>query len=123
MKRLFSILIVFVSGMFLATVVEADDAADVRAAVMGLNAARNEGNVDALAKYIHPERSIFYYGGALLSEGFDKNGFKAEVDAGLKFDWVISHLGVKVYGDAAIVTGYNVGTITSPDGTAQQGSR
>lgn len=120
MKRLIAILMVLVGGMVLTTIASADDVAD---AVLELLAAMNAGDVHAWTQKTHPERSIFFYGGELLSEGFDKNSLKAALDAGLKFDCVIRHLGVKVYGNAAVVTGYNVGTLTLPDGTSQQGSR
>jgi ketosteroid isomerase-like protein len=43
-----------------------------------------------------------------------------QFDAGFKFNFELRHLKVKVYGDAAIVTGYVMGTSTSPDGTTQE---
>ena len=114
---------VFVFGMVLTTVAEADDAADVKAAVLEFLAAMNAGDANAWGQKVHSGFSIFYYDGELLSEGFDRDGLKAAIAAGLKFNWEIRHLGVKVYGNAAVVTGYNVGTLTLPDGTSQEGSR
>lgn len=59
--------------MVLTTVASADDVADVKTAVLELLAAMNAGDVHAWTQKTHPERSIFFYGGELLSEGFDKN--------------------------------------------------
>jgi ketosteroid isomerase-like protein len=123
MKRLVILLLVLSAFLFHITSALADDATDVKAAVLESQKAMNAGNATAAAQYVHPERSIFFYGGQLLMEQFDASGLKAAFDAGLKFNWDIRHLDVKVYGDGAIVTGYNVGTITSADGTTHQGSR
>ena len=123
MKTLLAIITILLLGMASLTITAPDDEDDVRAAVLELLAAQNAGDVDAWAEKVHPEFSIFFYDGDLLSEGFDKNALKAVLDAGLKFDWEIRHLGVKVYGNTAVVTGYNAGTLTLPDGTSQQGAR
>jgi ketosteroid isomerase-like protein len=40
--------------------------------------------------------------------------------SGFKFNFELRHLEVKVYGDAAVVTGYVMGTVTSPEGTTEQ---
>jgi ketosteroid isomerase-like protein len=42
---------------------------------------------------------------------------QAFFDAGWKADFTVRDLKVKVYGDAAVVTGYLVVTATSPDGS------
>ena len=122
MKRLTIIMMVLVGGIVLTTVAAADDAADVKAAQLAHFAAFNAGDADAVAQYVLPERSHFRgIGGDLLVEGFDKNSLKASFDDGLKFNRQLRHLQVKVYGDAAVVTGYWTGTITFPDGTTRQG--
>ncbi|MEC4679823.1 MAG: nuclear transport factor 2 family protein, partial [Nitrospirota bacterium] len=49
-----------------------------------------------------------------------KNNLQAQLDAGVKFNVQLRHPEVEVYGNVAVVTGYTVGTITSPDGTTRQ---
>ena len=69
----------------------------------------------AIAQYFHSEHSRFHAEG-LLVEGFDKERLKANFDAGLKLDITARHLGVKIYGNTAVATGYIEGRITLPDG-------
>ncbi len=123
MKRFITTLIVLIASLILASSAAADDVSDVKEAWVKVNAAFNAGDVDIMSQYIHAEASLFNYEGRTLSEGFDKDGFKAGFDAGLKFDWDANHLNVKVYGNAAVVTGYHVGTITLPNGDVSQGTR
>ena len=51
----------------------------------------------------------------LLVKSKAKN-LQANFDAGLKWSVELQDLKVDVYGDAAVVTGYLVGTVTLPDG-------
>jgi len=119
MKLLVALLIILVWGLVLTTAANADDVDDVKAAVLAVDAAFNTGDVDAFAQYMHPEHSSFFPG-ELLLEGFSKDRLKALFDSGLKFDLETRHLNVKIYGNTAVATGYNVGTITLPDGTINQ---
>ena len=107
--------------MFLTTVAVADDVGDVKAAVRAVDTAFNSGDADAVAEYMHPEHSRFP-DGELLFEGFNKDHLKALFAAGLKVDLDTRHLGVKIYGNTAVATGYTVGTVTLPDGTINQGT-
>jgi ketosteroid isomerase-like protein len=45
---------------------------------------------------------------------------KADFESGLKLNMDLRHLDVKVYGNAAVVTGYVVGTSTAPSGVIEQ---
>jgi ketosteroid isomerase-like protein len=113
----------FVAGMFLTTVAMADDVDDVKAAVERYFAALNTGDVGAYIEARVPEYSLFV-DGALLSRFHSlteqRNSFQASVDAGFKRNYQLRHLEVKVYGDAAVVTAYNVGTRTRPGRTTEQ---
>ncbi len=116
----------FVVGMFLATVAMADDADDVRAAMLDHYAARNAGDADAYVQLHSPNRSSFSAGGGLLgrSDSLEdlenqKKNLQAQFDAGVKFNVQLRNPEVEVYGNAAVVTGYLVGTITSSDGTTR----
>ena len=119
MRQLIAILILLVGGLVLTTTAMADDVDDVKAAVLAVDAAYNSGDVEAIAQYMHSEHSRFQ-GGGLLVEGFDKEGIKANFEAGLKLNIAARHLDVKIYGSTAVATGYTEGTATSPDGTVNQ---
>ena len=122
MKRLTIIIIVLVGGIVLTTIAAADDVDDVKAAVLAVDDAFKTKDVDAIARYMHPDHSRFLAGG-LLIEGFNKEGLKALFDSGLQVDIVSRHLGVKIYGNTAVVTGYNEGTVTLPGGNVDSFTR
>ncbi len=116
----------FVIGMFATTVAMADDAEDVKAAMLDHYAKRNAGDADAYVQLHSPNRSNFGGAGQLLNRSDSledlenqKNNLQAQLDAGVKFNVQIRHPEVEVYGNVAVVTGYTVGTITSPDGTTR----
>ncbi len=113
----------FVIGMFATTVAIADDADDVKAAVQSYFDAINSGNGAAVARHRVPGYSIFGGGGLIERSGSiaqQGNDIQVQTDAGWKRDYRIQHLEVKVYGNAAVVTGYMTGTLTVPDGTVIQ---
>ncbi len=121
MKSLITTL--FLMGMFLTTAALADDVDDVKAAVQGHFAALKAGDVNAFIRYYASETSVFAGGGLLerfhsLEER--RNDFQAGVDAGEKRNLQLQHMEVKVYGNAAVVTGYLMGTSTAADGTVTQ---
>ncbi|MDA2925337.1 nuclear transport factor 2 family protein [Acidobacteria bacterium AH-259-L09] len=128
MKRLVATVIVLAVGMVLTTVAQADDMADVKAAVLEHYAAINAGDMDAAVQQHTPEFSGFLADGGLLW-GFDsledqRKTFQAFSGAGFKTDWQVvrRHLDVEIYGETAIATFYLVGTITWPGGFTRQGT-
>ena len=123
MRRLIAILMLLSGGMVLTNVAAADDAADVKAAQLALVAALNEGDVEAFGQYFLPESTAFYASGGLLTEPSRGKQLKAKFDAGLKYDLQLRHLDVKVYDNAAVLTGYVTGVIILPDGTTEKGPR
>ena len=113
MKALTTLLVV---GMFLTTVAMADDVDDVKAAVQSYFAAINAGS-SAVMQYRIPERSSFGGGGGLLSRPTSslqeqRNALEAQARAGIKRNYQITHMEVRVYGNTAVVTGYLTGTRT-----------
>ena len=120
MKALTTLLVI---GMFATAVAMADDADDVKAALNGHFAARNAGDAAAYVQLHSPKRSNFGAGGQLLNRYAslenEKKNLQARFDAGVKFNVQLRHPEVEVYGNVAVVTGYLVGTITSPDGTTR----
>ena len=110
MKALTTLLVI---GMFTTAVAMADDVDDVKAAVQKYITALNTGDVNAYVQSRMPESSAFGVGNGGLVQKFysleeQRNRFQGLVDSGFKFNVQIRHLDVKVYGNAAIVTGYSV---------------
>ena len=119
MKALATLLVV---GMSVTAVAMADDVDDVKAAVQGFFAALRAGDSSAVIQYRIPERSSFGGPGGLLSRPISslevqKATLEAEVSAGVKRNYQITHMEVRVYGNTAVVTGYLTGTRTEPNGT------
>ncbi len=113
----------FVVGMFATAVDVADDADDVKAAVQSYFDAINSGNGAAVARHRIPEYSVFAGGGLIdrsSSTEEQRDEFQALTDAGRRLNLRIQHMDVRVYGNAAVVTGYLTGTNTAPDGTVNQ---
>ena len=118
MKALTTLLVV---GMFLTTVVMADDVDDLKAAEDSYYAALNAGDANAWAQHHAARNTRFSPGGQLLerSDSLEEQRMnrQAAVDAGLKYNIQSRHLEISVYGDTAVTTSYGVGTVTQPDGT------
>ena len=120
MKALTTLLVV---GMFLTSVVMADDVDDVKAAVQRYIATLNAEDANAYVQSRVPEYSVFAGGGLLdrsTSLEEQRNSFQGRIDSGIRISRQLRHLDVKVYGNAAVVTGYMLGTTTGPDGTVNQ---
>ena len=119
MKALTTLLVV---GMFLTTGAMADDVDDVKAAVLGMDAAWNRGDVDAIAAYMHPEHSRFESAQGVLVEGMNADMARTRgiFDANTKVNLRVSHLGVTIHGDTGIATGYAAQTVTLSDGTVNE---
>ena len=58
--------------------------------------------------------------GPITGEQFSRYDTQAMTDAGWKRNYRIQHMEVRVYGNAALVTGYMTGSMTAPDGTVTQ---
>jgi ketosteroid isomerase-like protein len=100
--------------MFGATVSQADDVSDVKAAEIAFNAAQNAGNIDAMFKLSLSDRTVFGPGGGRLVAGWteeSKMRRQAEFDAGRKIDYRIEELEVRVFGNTAVTTFYRIGTV------------
>jgi len=111
----------WVVAMFLVTAALGDDADDVKEEVLDFFAAANAGDTEAVFQHHMPEHSSFGRGDGLLSRitslEEQKRAFQASVDAGVKRNYQLKHLEVRVYGDTAVVTFYLTGPRTEPDGT------
>jgi len=122
MKVLTTLLVI---GMFATVVAMADDVDDVKAAMQRYFAAINAGDASAVMQYRSPESSSFNRPGGFLERPTSsleeqKNALAAQARAGVKRNYQITHMEVRVYGNTAVVTGYLTGTRTQPDGTVGQ---
>ena len=107
----------------LTSAVAADEAGDVKAATEGWISALNAANVSALLPYYQSEETSFGGLGDLLTEGVHTKEFMtAFFESGFKTDLQWRHLKVKVFGKAAVVTGYLAGAVTLPGGTVLEDS-
>jgi ketosteroid isomerase-like protein len=107
--------------IFVATVAQADDVSDVKAAEIPFNAAQNAGNIDAMFRLSLPDRTVFGPGGGRLVAGWTEESKKrrqAEFNAGRKIDCRIEKLQVLVFGNTAITTFYRIGTVKELNGAA-----
>ena len=91
----------------------AGDQEDATATMDAIRAAWNAGDVDAAQKHHVAEFNMFQKDGSLL-ETVDWEGYRAAFAAGLKVNVQPVHSDVRVYGDAAIMTEYQVWQFTPP---------
>ena len=122
MKR-FNYIISILIGLFLTNVSIAGDVEDIKKATREHFATQNAGDAKAHIAHHMPYHTQFIGGGLLIVSHSREEQVKSlqEVfDAGVKFSLDLAHLEVKVYGKAAVVTSYVVGTVTNPDGTTSE---
>ena len=121
MKRSMTLLVILMGSLALTTGAIADDAADIKATAEAAATAYNAGDVDAMAAYWLPEATVFHGGDMPLEEGFNKEQVKADLEAGLNYDFQWRDFEVKVYGQTGVSTASLEGTVTFPNGTVVQG--
>jgi ketosteroid isomerase-like protein len=100
--------------MFVATVAQADDVSDVKAAEIAFNAAQNAGDIEAMFKLSLSDRTVFGPSGGRLGVGWTEESKKrrqADFDAGRKIDYRIEELEVRIFGDVAVMTYYRIGMV------------
>jgi ketosteroid isomerase-like protein len=114
MRLISTVVITATLFLFVATVAQADDVSDVRAAEIAFNAADNAGNIDAIFRLSLPDRTVFGSRGGRLVAGWTEESKKrrqAEFDAGRKINYRIEDLEVRIFGDVAVTTFYRFGTV------------
>ncbi len=102
----------------------ADDVADIKATMekhfMTINAGDSAGHI---AHHKAGNSSFGGEGGALaVNDSLDEETaeLQAAFDEGTKFDFKLEDLEVAVYGDTAVVTSLQTGTVTTPDGKTEK---
>ncbi len=123
MKVFITTLTLLLAGMFLTAPVLADDAGDVKAAFLAMFVAINAGDAGTMAAHHTPEYSTFNRGGGLLvvdtSLEEQRSSRQALFDA-IKINLQPRNVEVKVYGNAAVVTAYLVGSSNPPNSDPQR---
>ncbi len=99
----------------------ADDVADVKAAMEEHFVTFKAGDAAGhIAHHMAGNSSFGPEGGALaVNDSLEEETteLQASFDEGFKFDFKLVDLDVAVYGDTAVVTSLQTGTVTMPDGT------
>jgi len=106
--------------------VAGQDSEAVRTAVLEHYAAIRNADFQAAA-YHHTDgfTAFFTDGGLLTTYGTPEEQaglFQAMGDAGMRANWEVRQLEIRTYGDAAVATGYLVGTLQFPDGRMARGT-
>lgn len=102
-------------------VATADDEDDVIAAVMDYISGWNDGDAAKVAEHMLPGATAFTQGAALAAAPFNQAGLQNNMDNGAEFDFSFRDIKVHVYGDTAVFTAYEVGSISFPGGGVNQG--
>lgn len=89
--------------------------AEVIEAVSATLAAWNGGDVAAFLSHFHPNANGFFLDGDLLRPALNGDHLENAYDAGFKPNMTVQHVKVKVHDGCAIVTGYLLGTLATPN--------
>ena len=102
----------------------ADDVADIKSAMETHFVTFNAGDAAGHIAHHMPRNSSFGpEGGALAVNDSSEEEIaelQASFDEGYKFDFHLVDLDVAVYGDTAVVTSLQTGTVTTPDGKTEK---
>ena len=123
MKKL-NLVIIFGLILTASTSAMADDVADIKSTMkkhfVTINAGDSGGHI---AHHKAGNSSFGADGGALtVNDSLDEEAaeLQASFDEGNKFDFELVDLEVAVYGDTAVVTSLQTGTVTTPDGKTEK---
>ena len=102
----------------------ADDVADIKSAMEKHFVTFNAGDAAGhIAHHMARNSSFGPEGGALAVNDSSEEEIaelQASFDEGYKFDFQLVDLDVAVYGDTAVVTSLQTGTVTTPDGKTEK---
>ena len=115
-------------AILITATVSADDAEDVKAAYARHIMLSRTGQVEPFVDQHFPGHSAFGPNGGMMTrydsaEEEKKSRSRLRQPAYTSLASILRHLEVRVYGDAAVVTGYLQGPITLTDGSRRQGTR
>lgn len=103
-------------SLMLASAVQADEAASVRAAADGLYAALGAGDASRLAAYIPSGGFTEFSPPEPALKVLDAEFFRRVLSSGVKVDLKVEDARVRLLGTGAVLTGFRVGSITLADG-------
>ncbi len=122
MKALFAVLFILLLGFAPTPNPAADDVADIKKATLDHFATLNHDAEAHIQHHLVGNTAYGADGGFLDSSSLEEQvaAMKADYDSGVRVNLNPVHIEVQVYGNAAVVTCYLVGTVTGPDGTVEQ---
>jgi hypothetical protein len=128
MKQPIVVVTMCLMALLLTPVARADDSEDVKVAYARHIMLSRTGQAGPFVDQHLPGHSAFGPTGGMLTrydspEEEKKSRSRLRQPAYTSLAGILRHLEVKVYGDAAIVTGYLQGPITLTDGSRRQGTR
>lgn len=94
--------------------------AEVAAAVADLVAAYNAGDADRIARRLSAQQNGYQPEGGFLYLIADVEKLRGDFRGGAKANFEMRDLGVAVYGDTALTTGFFGGTVTLPNGSVRR---
>ncbi len=107
-----------------STLAMADDVEDIKSAMKKHFVTFNAGDVAGhIAHHKAGNSSFGADGGALtVNDSLEEDSaeLQAGFDEGYKYDFELVDLDVAVYGDTAVVTSLQTGTVTTPDGKTEK---
>lgn len=118
--------LVIILGLILtaSTSALADDVADIKSAMKEHFVTMNAGDSAGHIAHHKAGNSSFGGGGGALAVNDsleeEASELQASFDEGIKFDFELVDLEVAVYGDTAVVTSLQTGTVTTPDGETEK---
>lgn len=96
--------------------------AAVRRAVSETLSAWVGGDFPTFAAFYRPEAKGFFLDGGVLLEGIDATALQAGYDAGVRADFKLRDLQVRLYGEVAVANAYLDGSLTLPGGAVRSGT-
>ena len=120
MKGLLVAVPLLLGSSILISEAAADDVADIAEAAEKALDAYNNGDVDAIFKYVVAGSRVFG-GNGRPATTVGKEGMEAAFAAGWKYDLQWRDFQTQVHGESAVSTAFLDGTITRPDSSVVQG--
>ena len=85
--------------------------------------ALNRGDAQAYIDYLHSDHSRFLVQNPTILREIDAKSMQENFANGMSFNMQLSDLEVSLFGNTAVVTGYESGPAKFPDGTVIDGKR